>query len=154
MIVVFLLKNNAPVISGNVEYAIEYKTGLKLDLYRPTQNIFDESPVLFYVHGGAWIAGSKSGINFNRFNGAINELRDKGYTIICPDYTLAGNGKSVFPQCILDIYDAIDWTKKNASAYSLDVTNLGILGESAGCAHRYDDCFFRDPADARHLSKN
>jgi acetyl esterase/lipase len=128
----FIFKSKAPIISGPVDYGIEYKKELKLDLYRPTKNVFNASPVIFYIHGGAWIRGSKAAINFDRFNGAVNTLREEGYTIVCPDYSLAGKGKRVFPQCILDVYEAIDWTKKNASLYNLDTTNLGILGESAG----------------------
>lgn len=128
----FIFSRRAPIISGTVNYGIEYKNELKLDLYRPTKNMFDASPVVFYIHGGAWIRGTKAAINFDRFNGAVNTLRDKGYTIVSPDYSLAGDGKSVFPQCILDVYDAVDWTKKNASLYGLDTTNFGILGESAG----------------------
>jgi acetyl esterase/lipase len=128
----FIFSRKAPIISGTVDYGVEYKNDLKLDLYRPTKNVFDVSPVVFYIHGGAWIRGTKAAINFDRFNGAVNMLRDKGYTIICPDYTLAGEGRSVFPQCILDVYDAIDWTKRNASLYGLDTTNIGIIGESAG----------------------
>jgi acetyl esterase/lipase len=128
----FIFRRKAPIISGTVDYGIEYKNGLKLDVYHPTKNVFEVSPVVFYIHGGAWIGGTKTTINFDRFNGAVNTLRDQGYTIVCPDYTLAGKGKSVFPQCILDVYDAIDWTKKNAARYGLDTTNLGILGESAG----------------------
>jgi acetyl esterase/lipase len=128
----FIFRRKAPIISGTVEYGVEYKNGLNLDVYRPTKNVFKASPVVFYIHGGAWIRGTKSAINFDRFNGAINTLREEGYTIICPDYSLAGKGKSVFPQCILDIYDAIDWAKKNAPVYDLDTANFGILGESAG----------------------
>jgi acetyl esterase/lipase len=128
----FLLKNDAPIISGDVERGIEYKKDLKLDLYRPTKNVFNTSPVVFFIHGGAWIGGTKASINFDRFNGAVNTLREEGYTVISPNYTLAGEGRTVFPQCILDIYDAIEWTKDNASVYGLDTTNLGILGESAG----------------------
>jgi acetyl esterase/lipase len=128
----FIFRRKAPIISGKVDYGVEYKDGLKLDLYRPTRNVFEASPVVFYIHGGAWIRGTKTSLNFDRFNGAVNTLRDQGYTIICPDYSLAGNGKSVFPQCILDVYEAIDWTKQNAVHYGLDTTNLGILGESAG----------------------
>jgi acetyl esterase/lipase len=128
----FLFANNAPITSGTMEYGIVYKNDLNLDLYLPTKEVFNTSPVVFYVHGGAWIRGSKTAINFNRFNGAINILRENGYTIIAPNYSLAGETKSVFPDCILDLYEAIDWTKKNASRYGLDTTNLGLLGESAG----------------------
>jgi acetyl esterase/lipase len=128
----FIFGRKAPIISGTVDYGIRYKNELKLDIYRPTKNVHSASPVVFYIHGGAWIRGSKSAINFARFNGAVNTLREQGYTIVCPDYTLAGKGRSVFPQCIADVYDAVEWTKENASVYGLDTTNLGILGESAG----------------------
>lgn len=131
-VVGFIYKNKAPIIEGHVEYGIRYRDELKLDIYQPTKERFDASPIVFFIHGGAWIRGTKASINFNRFNGAVNILRDKGYTIICPDYTPAGNGRSVFPQCILDIYDAIEWTKQHASTYKLDTTNMGLLGESAG----------------------
>lgn len=128
----FLFGNDAPIISGKTEAGVVYKNELKLDLYRPTKNVFEASPVVLYIHGGAWIAGTKGSVNFNRVNGAINTLRDKGYTIISPDYSLAGEGRSVFPECILDVYDAIQWTKANASVYDLDTTNIGLMGESAG----------------------
>jgi acetyl esterase/lipase len=128
----FIFRRKAPIIAGTVDYGIEYKNELKLDLYRPTKNVFSNSPVVFYIHGGAWIRGTKAAINFDRFNGAINILRENGYAIVCPDYSLAGKGKSVFPQCILDVYDAVDWVKRNASVYGLDTANMGMLGESAG----------------------
>ncbi len=132
IIAYFLFKNNAPLLSGEVKYGIPYKDELKIDLYAPTKKIFEQSPVIIYVHGGAWIGGTKGAINFNRFNGAVNNLREKGYAVVCPDYTLANKEKSSFPDCILDIYDAIEWTKKNAVDYQLDTTNLGLWGESAG----------------------
>ena len=59
-------------------------------------------------------------------------MRQNGYTIIAPDYSVAGKTKAVFPESILDLYEAIAWTKKNASLYGLDTANLGLLGESAG----------------------
>ena len=132
IITAFLFRNKAPIISGNIEYGITYKNDLKLDLYGPTKNVYDTSPVVFFIHGGAWIGGTKAALNFNRVNGAVNTLREKGYTIISPDYSLAAKGKNVFPDCILDVYEAIEWTKKHASHYNLDTTNLGFLGESAG----------------------
>src|SRR5687767_8410579 len=70
----FIFSRKAPIISGTVDYGIEYKEGLKLDLYRPTKNVFNTSPVVFYIHGGAWIRGTKAAINFDRFNGAVNTL--------------------------------------------------------------------------------
>lgn len=127
-----LYKSEAPLTKGDLERDISYKGDLLLDIYFPTSEIEGKSPVLMYVHGGAWIIGSKNAVNFDRFNGAINQLRDKGFTIICPDYTLAKDGKSPFPVCIEDIYDALTWIRVNAEAYNLDLDKVGILGESAG----------------------
>jgi acetyl esterase/lipase len=132
VIAVFLFRNEAPITSGNVQYGIIYKNDLRLDLYGPTKKVFDTSPVVVFIHGGAWIGGTKAALNFNRINGAVNTLRENGYTIISPNYSLAGKDKNVFPDCILDMYDAIEWTKKNASLYELDTTNIGFVGESAG----------------------
>src|SRR5687767_14074552 len=66
----FLIANDAPIITGNVTRNVEYKDGLKLDVYAPTRQVYDKTPVVLYIHGGAWIAGAKEGINFNRFNQA------------------------------------------------------------------------------------
>jgi acetyl esterase/lipase len=48
----FIFSRKAPIIAGTVDYGIEYKNKLKLDLYRPTKNVFNASPVVFYIHGG------------------------------------------------------------------------------------------------------
>jgi len=128
----FMFKNQAPITLGKMEFGIPYKNDLKLDIYHPTAIVYEKSPVVFYIHGGAWIVGNKITINNGRFNGAANTLREKGYTIISPNYTLAEKQKSPFPDCIIDIYDAINWTKAHAALYQLDTSNMGLLGESAG----------------------
>lgn len=128
----FMFRYHAPITSGTIEFGVPYKDDLKLDIYTPTQTIYKKSPVVFYIHGGAWIIGNKITINNGRFNGAANTLREKGYTIISPNYTLAEKQKSPFPECILDIYDAIQWTKQHAELYNLDTCNMGLFGESAG----------------------
>mgnify|MGYP002629472180 FL=1 len=127
-----MVKNDAPILNGEIVYGQEYKPGFSLDIYPPTKVIYDKSPTIFFIHGGAWITGRKESINNNRFHRAINRLRDMGYTIISPEYTLAEDGKSPFPTCIIDVNDAVVWSKTNAADYQLDLNNLGIWGESAG----------------------
>lgn len=128
----FIFKNDAPIIKGEVLYGIPYKDGLSLDIYTPTKIIYKKTPVVFFIHGGAWIGGRKESINVNRFNGAINQLRESGYAIVSPEYTLAEEGKSPFPACINDVSDAVAWVKSKAEVYNFDLENLGIFGESAG----------------------
>ena len=120
-----------PILDGEVLYGIEYKEGLTLDIYQPTNPVYQEVPVVVFIHGGAWIVGRKESINMNRFNGAIGQLRSKGYAIVSLEYTLATNG-SPFPDCIVDAYDALKWIENNASTYQFDLTNTGLFGESAG----------------------
>lgn len=128
----FLIANNAPIINGEVVRQIEYKEDLELDIYLPTQDHFELRPVVVFFHGGAWVGGSKSVINVNRFNQTINKLRDMGYLIISPDYTLAKEDNSPFPNCIYDGFDVIQWVYDHKTEYKLDMNNLGVFGESAG----------------------
>jgi len=128
----FLVSNDAPIITGKVVRNIEYKPGLKLDIYQPTTKVYEKTPVIVYVHGGAWIAGFKESLNFNRFNHAINTLRESGYAIVSVNYTLAHPNKSPFPDCIKDASDAVSWLTQNSALYNFDVYNIGLFGESAG----------------------
>ncbi len=127
----FMLKNEAPITKGDIEYNLTYSKDKTLDIYFPTQSNYKKSPVLLYLHGGAWITGRKEALNLNRFNTAFNTLRAEGYTIISPEYTLA-DGESPFPNCIIDGFTAIEWITNHADSLNLDLNNFGIMGESAG----------------------
>lgn len=135
---IFIYKTNAPLKNGEVEFHIPYKQAtleneLTLDIYHPTsEQKLEKYPVLMYIHGGGWISGNKLTVNNNRFNGAINRLREAGYFVISPNYTLAEHGKTPFPNCIEDIFDALQWVEKHTDTYKFDLSRLGLLGESAG----------------------
>ena len=131
-LLIFFYKNDAPITYGKMKYNIKYTANHKLDIYFPTMKIYKKSPVLLFIHGGAWISGRKEIVNLNRFNGAINILRDHGYTIVSPEYTLARDGNSPFPDCIKDGFEAINWIVNHADSLQLDIDNFGIMGESAG----------------------
>jgi acetyl esterase/lipase len=128
----FFVANDAPIIHGTVQRNIEFKTGLTLDVYTPTEAKYELAPVVIFYHGGAWITGSKESVNINRFNHSINELRANGFAVVSPNYTLARDGKSPFPDCILDGYDALFWVEDHAGEFGFDVDNIGVFGESAG----------------------
>lgn len=132
ILIIFVYVNDAPIIHGNLEYNLDYKKGKNLDVYYPTNIVYDKSPVVLFIHGGAWITGRKESVNSNRFNGAFNTLRENGYTIISPEYTLARKGSSPFPFCIIDGFDAINWISTHSDSLNLDINNFGIMGESAG----------------------
>lgn len=128
----FFVSNDAPFINGEVIRKVEYKENLQLDIYSPTKLVYEKTPVVLFFHGGAWITGAKESINVNRFNGAINTLREKGYAVLSPNYTLAKKNKSPFPNCLNDAFDAINWVEYNSNEYNFDLNNVGLFGESAG----------------------
>lgn len=128
----FFKKTDAPILHGKVDFCVNYKDGFKLDIYEPTKEVYSKRPVLIYYHGGAWVGGNKITVNNARFHGAFNTLREQGYAIISPSYTLAKFRVSPFPACIADAIDVISWIEKNASNYNFDSNNIGVLGESAG----------------------
>ena len=142
----YFFRTDAPITDGNVVLHELYKDELSLDIYLPTGETVAKSPTILFIHGGAWIAGTNKSINFNRFNKAINDLRSKGYTVVSPEYTLAKNDVSPFPQCIEDIYEAAHWISENAELYNLDLNRFGVFGESAG-AHLALMLAYADPAD-------
>ncbi|MEO9968035.1 MAG: alpha/beta hydrolase [Reichenbachiella sp.] len=142
----FFYANEAPITKGKISYNVTYKNNLSLDIYHPTNILYDKSPLVLFVHGGAWIAGRKESMNVNRVNGAINKLRDHGYTIISIEYTLARDKKTPFPACIVDGFDAIQWISSHADSLNLDMDNFGIMGESAG-AHIAMMNTITNPAD-------
>lgn len=128
----FLFANQAPILEGKIIYGEEYRIGQELDIYMPTEKKYEQTPVVVFVHGGAWVGGFKESVNSNRFNEVFNKLRSEGYAIISPNYTLAREGVSPFPDCIRDVYEVMYWVENNAETYQFDLENVGIFGESAG----------------------
>ncbi|TDM00128.1 MAG: hypothetical protein C4K58_02485 [Flavobacteriaceae bacterium] len=130
---IWYLSSHAPIALGTVYRDVVYKDSLTLDIYTPTKkNKKKKSPTLVYFHGGAWMAGSKETINFDRVREAANKLRDLGYTVVSVNYSLANNNTSPFPSCLIDARDALEFLEQNKEKYNLDIQNLGVIGESAG----------------------
>ncbi len=95
----------------------------RLDLYVPA--IADTSlPVIVWVHGGAWMGGSKDDAVM-----AI-PLVGRGYAVASINYRLSQH--AVFPAQIEDCKAAIRWLRANAKAYNLDPERIGVWGASAG----------------------
>ena len=94
---------------------------LKLDLYRPANN--DKSPLIVWVHGGAWRGGSRTSMPLKAFVA-------KGYAIASVDYRLSPVAR--FPAQVHDIKASIRFLRANATKLNLDTKNITIAGASAG----------------------
>jgi acetyl esterase/lipase len=105
---------------ADIEYARVGEVSLKLDLHRPA---VENPPLIVYVHGGAWRAGSKKDV-------PIGKLMEQGYAIASVDYRLST--QAVFPAQVHEIKAAIRFLRANAESLHINASKIGILGSSAG----------------------
>jgi acetyl esterase/lipase len=96
---------------------------LRLDIARPTVPPPGKLPVIVYVHGGGFHAGSHK-------NDHNLPLAARGYFTINVEYRLSGEAK--WPAQIHDCKAAIRWVRANAARYNLDPERIGVWGHSAG----------------------
>jgi len=96
----------------------------KLDLYLPRQDESDGPlPLIIWVHGGAWRAGSKGNCRSVRF-------LKQGYAAASINYRLSQH--AIFPAQIEDCKAAIRFIRANAGEYNIDPDRIGVWGSSAG----------------------
>ncbi|MFO1438663.1 MAG: alpha/beta hydrolase [Verrucomicrobiaceae bacterium] len=105
----------------DIEYARVGDTALLLDLHTPSN--VKQPPLIVYVHGGAWRAGSKSDV-------PIAGLLDHGFAIASVDYRLSTQAR--FPAQIHDIKAAIRFLRAKASWFGINTEKIAIIGSSAG----------------------
>ena len=105
----------------NLAYVSDGHERQKLDLYIPGGE--GPFPVLVWIHGGAWRAGSK-----NQPRGL--EWLDRGVAVASLNYRLSQH--AVFPAQIEDCKSAIRWLRAHAGEYRLDTDRLIARGASAG----------------------
>ena len=106
----------------DIVYATVDTTSLKLDIYLPEQGR-KPYPVVVWIHGGAWSAGSKE-----KPQGIF--LLKEGYALVSINYRLSQ--QAVFPAQIYDCKGAIRWIKANADKYNFNPKKIGVMGSSAG----------------------
>jgi acetyl esterase/lipase len=95
----------------------------KLDLYLPKGH--KDFPVLFFVHGGAWRAGSKEG-----FAKVGRMFARNGIGAVSTNYRLSP--KVTHPAHIQDVARAFAWVHKNIGKYGGNKTEIFVSGHSAG----------------------
>lgn len=93
----------------------------KLDIAVPAKN--GPYPIVVWIHGGAWLHGSKE-------NPPVQPLLQHGYAVASINYRLSS--QAPFPAQIQDCKTAIRFLRANAKQFNIDPTRIGVWGMSAG----------------------
>ncbi len=107
---------------------VEYKNidgkSLQIDFYRP-KNRAGELPLLLFIHGGGWKGGERSD-----YLVYLVDFAKKGYITATVSYRLKRD--SIYPACVEDVSDAVDWLLNNGEKYGYDPNSIALIGGSAG----------------------
>ena len=94
-----------------------------LDLYVPANA--RQVPVLVYLHGGAWLRGSRLDVAY-----PAPTLIGRGAALVVPDFNnVAEVG---LPAMIEQCREAVDWTVRNAASFGGDPERVYLAGHSSG----------------------
>jgi para-nitrobenzyl esterase len=113
---------------------------LYLNLWMPADNPQAKLPVMVWIHGGGFIAGSSSEPRQDAGN-----LSKKGVMVVSLNYRLGVFGFFAHPELatesghgasgnygLLDQVAALEWVKRNIATFGGDPDNVTLFGESAG----------------------
>jgi acetyl esterase/lipase len=98
----------------------------RLDIYLPKGK--KGFPVLFFIHGGAWMHGNKN--HFGIYAALGRCLARHGIALVSPNYRLSPGVKH--PEHIKDVARAFAWTHKNIAKYGGRPDEVFVGGHSAG----------------------
>ncbi len=115
---------------------------LYLNVWTPAKTVGDGLPVMVWIHGGGFIAGSSSQPLYDGL-----ELARMGVVVVTFNYRLGPFGFFAHPelsaesgldasgnQGLMDQIAALSWVRDNIALFGGDLRNVTIFGESAGAA--------------------
>lgn len=121
----------APAAAGvdllsNVDYVGKGNPRQQLDILVPKDRATKKRPLVVFIHGGGWLAGSKTdGM------GVIRTIAASGdYVAASINYRLTQ--EAGWPAQIFDCKAAIRFLRGNADKYGIDPDHIGVMGMSAG----------------------
>jgi acetyl esterase len=111
----------------NNEQYIDGDADAKLDLYFPSSlsNTQHLLPVIVWVHGGGWIAGSK-----DQMSSYCKILASKGFCVIAIDYSLAPG--TIYPRPVVQSNKALKYINKHSKRFHADTSRFILAGDSGG----------------------
>jgi acetyl esterase/lipase len=112
-----------PRVVRDVPYAEPKNTRQSLDLYAPADA--RNRPVVFWIHGGGWQRGDKSGVERKP-----QVFVDHGYVFVATNYRFVPFVS--IGEMAGDVAKALRWTHEHAAEYGGDPNSIFVMGHSAG----------------------
>lgn len=118
--------NKLGTFHRDIPYCTMDGVELKLDIYYPTTQEENWSPII-YIHPGGWTMGTKA---VYRDLVDIPALQAQGFLLASVEYRLAPEHK--FPAMIEDVKCAVRFLRAHAEEFNIDPEQFGAIGLSAG----------------------
>lgn len=130
-----------PPTQANVPYGTHPKQ--VLDFYKAESK--EPTPLVFYIHGGGWRAGSKNSFSPKTYLAA-------GISVVAVEYRFVQEAGDVQPPVKAPLGDAaraLQFVRSKAAEWNLDKTRIGATGGSAGACSSLWLAFHDDLADPK-----
>ncbi len=120
-----------PITDLVVTYNLPYEPGDRhsLDVYVP-RAAAKPRPVIVYLYGGGWAAGSKA-----EFAWVGVALARRGFIAVLPDYRIYPQAH--WPMFLEDNAAAVRWARDHAARFGGDPAKLVLVGHSAGAHNAF-----------------
>ncbi|MFC7338703.1 prolyl oligopeptidase family serine peptidase [Haloferula chungangensis] len=105
---------------------------IRMDIYQPKEDHSKAAPVLYYVHGGGWAAGSKDKGGLPLMRPVFEMVAKQGFVCVSINYRLSKNNGVLMRDCVTDAFDGLRFLTKNAERYQIDAQRIVVWGDSAG----------------------
>lgn len=108
-------------------FTVKADDGYEIPMVRfESSNTLDNAPILYFIHGGGFFAGSSDVIAE-----ALRYIVDRtGVIAIGVNYRLAP--ENPYPRGHKDTYQALEWVYDNATSFGADPNKIFVAGDSAG----------------------
>ena len=122
----------APKAGVTIERDLAYGPDARhrLDLHKPEGRT--GVPVVVYLHGGAYVRGSRS-VNAEVYGNVATYFARQGMLGVNGTYRLAPSAQ--WPAAAQDVGLLVQWLKANAAAHGGDPARIYLIGHSAGATH-------------------
>lgn len=112
-------------VMRKIEFARPDKSPILMNVAEPV-GVDGPRPLVLWIHGGGWAAGSRAG-----FEEVAEDCASMGYVSATTDYRLTIDGYR-FPAQLEDVSAALQYLLDNAEKYQIDRNRVVVGGDSAG----------------------